>query len=101
MALFEEEMTKKTGNWLNSSTISSLITLAKREVPANDSEYRYMVLQVNPDRNDFKDAKERKEYLEDFRTLQSHSDSPKSLLSHIAVQGAKENLIITLHRFPS
>lgn len=91
MALFEEEMTKNTGNWLNSSTISSLITLAKREVPANDSEYRYMVIQVNPDRNDFKDAKERKEYLEDFRTLQSHSDSPKSLLSHIAVQRQQEN----------
>lgn len=90
MALFEEAMNRKTGNWINSSTISSLITMAKTEVSVDDVIYKYMTLQVNPNKNEFADAKLAKEFLEDFRTMQGRSYSPKSLLSHIAVQRQRE-----------
>lgn len=93
MALFEEEMNKKTGGWLSSSTISSLITMSKTEVPATDANYMYMVLQVNPNRNDFGDAKDSKEYLQDFRTLQRRNYYPDSLLSHIVGQREKEKVL--------
>lgn len=81
MALFEEEMNKKFGNWLQSDSISSLITMAQVEV--SELDYQYMALDMNGN-NDFVAAKKEREYLQDFRTLQRVVIKPNSLLSHIA-----------------
>lgn len=81
MALFEEEMNKKFGNWLQSDTICSLITMAQVEV--SELDYQYMALDMDGN-NDFISAKRDSEYLQDFRTLERIVIKPNSLLSHIA-----------------
>lgn len=80
MALFEEEMNKKFGNWLQSDSVTSLITMAQVEV--NPLDYQYMTLEMDGN-NEFSNAKQNREYLQDFRTLERVVLKPSSLLSHI------------------
>ena len=80
MALFEEEMNRKIDNWIGSDTISTLITMAQIEV--SELDYQYMKLEMDGV-NDFETAKQEKEYLQDFRSLERKVLKPQSLQSHI------------------
>ncbi len=80
MALFEEEMNRKIGNWIDSDAICALVTMAQIEV--TELDYQYMRLEMDGV-NDFETAKQEKEYLQDFRSLERNVLKPQSLQFYI------------------
>lgn len=69
MALFERTITKQVTDWRNTDTIRSLIALSRKEVEANEGNYKYMTLDVKDSINDFVDAKKERKYLQNFISL--------------------------------
>jgi len=84
MALFERSISKKIVGWRNTPTIRSLFTLSGNEINADSDNFKYMKLSVNPNINEFQEAKTIKK-----ATEETPAHNPEYLQDFISLQGGK------------
>jgi len=77
---FEKAIEKHIPNWTKSAQITELLTMSKLQISKDDSsKFAYLFMDNNPDRNEFKIVKNKKEALQPYTTLIKNSITPDSL----------------------